>query len=208
MTRYFKTPFVFRYLFSRREWGFSDLSSVYLTFDDGPTAELTQWILNFLKEEKISATFFCVGENAQNHPELMDRMRSEGHSIGNHTMNHLKGTSTSKVEYLESIEKANEFIDSDLFRPPYGRMSLRLGGAICKKYRVIMWSWLSYDYDQNVSVEKILKKAKKQIQGGDIIVLHDNLKVQDRLKEILPELINIIRDKNLSFKAIKQNSIS
>ena len=208
MIRFFKTPFVFRYLFRRREWGFSDQSSVYLTFDDGPTLELTQWILDFLSKEDIKATFFCVGENAQKHRDLMNRTTLEGHSVGNHTMDHLKGISGSKDDYLDSIEKASAVIDSNLFRPPYGRMSLRQGGSICKKYRVIMWSWLSYDYDPKIPVNKILKRAKNQIQGGDIIVLHDNLKVESRLKEILPELVNIIREKNLSFKAIKQESIS
>ena len=203
MIRFFKTPFVFRYLFSKREWGFSDKKGVYLTFDDGPTESMTTWILNYLKEENIPATFFCVGENAQNHIELVKRMVAEGHSIGNHTMNHLKGVNASKEEYLESIQNASVSIQSDLFRPPYGRMPVGYTKSVRKKYRIIMWSWLSYDYDHSVSIEKILRKAKKQIVGGDILVLHDNVKVEERLKVILPELIKIIREKKLTFRAIK-----
>jgi len=203
MIRFFKTPFVFRYLFSKREWGFSDKKAVFLTFDDGPTEALTIWILDYLLKENILATFFCVGENVQKHPSLLKRMASEGHSIGNHTMDHLKCVNTSKEEYLESLEKANVLIKSNLFRPPYGRLPISYTKTIRKKYRIIMWSWLSYDYDSSVSIERILKKAKKQIGGGDVIVLHDNLKVEERLKVILPELVKIIRKKNLSFKVVK-----
>ena len=129
-------------------------------------------------------------------------------AIGNHTMNHMKGVNRSKREYLDSIENAGSFINSDLFRPPYGRMSVKHEKSISEKYRIIMWSWLSYDYDHSVSIEKILKKAKQQIKGGDIIVLHDNLKVQDRIKVILPALVKIIREKNLSFKVIEQKTTS
>ena len=208
MIRFFKTPFVFRYLFSKREWGFSNSTDVYLTFDDGPTEELTAWILDFLKKENIQATFFCVGENAEKQPHSMRDMIADGHSIGNHTMNHIKGVNRSKREYRDSIENAGSFINSDLFRPPYGRMSVKHEKSISEKYRIIMWSWLSYDFDHSVSIDKILKKAKKQIKGGEIIVLHDNLKVQERLKELLPALVRIIREKNLSFKIIEQKTIS
>lgn len=203
MLKLFKTPFFFRYVFNRREWGFSESSSVFLTFDDGPTESLTEWILDYLKAENIQATFFCVGENGKRLPKLLDRIKADGHSIGNHTMSHEKGLECSKEEYLNSIEKANQHIKSNLFRPPYGRMSRKLDKILSKEYRIIMWSWLSYDYDHSVPVERILLKARKQIKAGDIIVLHDNLKVKDRLKDILPELVKIIREKNLTFKVIK-----
>ena len=91
MIKFFKTPFFFRYVFNRREWGFSESSSVFLTFDDGPTESLTEWILDYLKAENIQATFFCVGENVKKLPELLDRITADGHSIGNHTMSHEKG---------------------------------------------------------------------------------------------------------------------
>ncbi len=201
MMTFFKTPRFFRWLFPRRVWGFSKSKSVFLTFDDGPTKELLPWILDFLKTENIPATFFCVGENAKNHSDLMQRMRKEGHAIGNHTMRHEKGTKTSLQNYLASIKEASGYTSNSIFRPPYGRMPAHYYSKISKEYRIIMWSWLSYDYNSKIPVSKIIKKAQK-IKPGDIIVLHDNLKAQERLKEILPELVRIIREKGLSFAKI------
>ena len=202
MIRFFKTPFFHRWIFHRRVWGFSNKSVVFLTFDDGPNAELTNWILDFLEGENIKATFFCVGENAKQYPELIDKMRQGGHSVGNHTMNHEKGIRTSKKKYLDSIEEASKYIQSDLFRPPYGRVWMRYTSQIRKKYKIIMWSWLSYDYDSAISIEKVLNKAERQIKGGEIIVLHDNIKTEDRLKILLPKLILLIRETNLKFDVI------
>ena len=198
----FRTPIYFPWFFPRRRWGFSSAQkSVYLTFDDGPTPELTDWILELLNTEKIQATFFCVGANAKAHPELMDRMIREGHAIGNHTMRHEKGTKVSKKEYLESITEASKSIDSALFRPPYGRLPMIYGRSIRKKYTIVMWSWLSYDYDTSVSIPEILKHAKR-IKAGDILVVHDNEKVMNRIKELLPQLVEIIREKGLKFEII------
>tara|TARA_R110002072_G_scaffold16048_1_gene63474 strand:- start:53642 stop:54256 length:615 start_codon:yes stop_codon:yes gene_type:complete len=204
MIRFFKTPILHRFIFYRRVWGFSNTRAVFLTFDDGPSEDLTQWILDFLKKEEIKATFFCVGENVQKHPELLERIKIDGHAIGNHTMGHENGLKTSKKRYLASIEEANTVVNSNLFRPPYGRMWFSYSKAIRKKYQIIMWSWLSYDFATSLSTGSILQKAKKQIKGGDIIVLHDNPKVKDRLKELLPELIRIIREKELNFDVIRK----
>ncbi len=202
MARFFKTPSLFRWIFFRRVWGFSSSKKVYLTFDDGPTEKLLPWILDYLKEEKINATFFCVGNNAKVFPELMQRMKNEGHVIGNHTMRHERGTKTSKEVYLKSIKEAEQYTSSTLFRPPYGRMPIHYYGAISKRYKIIMWSWLSYDYDKRVDVSRIIKQAEN-IKAGDIIVFHDNLKVEERLKEILPEIVSICREKGLEFGLIK-----
>ena len=202
MLKLFKTPLVFRWIYYRRTWGFSDKKSVYLTFDDGPTVELTLWILNCLKEEDVKATFFCVGENAKRNPEIIEEIKLNGHRLGNHTMHHEKGTNSSKKDFLNSINQADNYLHSDLFRPPYGRMPFNYSKLIVSKYKIIMWSWLSYDYDETVKIENILNKAKGQIKGGDIIVLHDNIKTEIRLKEILPNLIKIVKEKGLEFKVI------
>ena len=202
MIKVFKTPFFYRWIFYRRVWGFSDTKTIYLTFDDGPTEELTDWILNFLKAENIKATFFCVGSNAKKLPHLINQIKKEGHALGNHTMRHEKGIGVSKQDYLKSIKETSEHVNSNLFRPPYGRMPITFSKAIQKDYKIIMWSWLSYDYDMSISIEKIIQKAKHQIKGGDILVLHDNLKVEERLKVLLPELIKIIREKGLEFKTL------
>lgn len=199
----FRTPRFFRILFPNKTWGFSRLEkTVYLTFDDGPSPEITPWVLDLLKENGIQATFFCVGENVKNHPMIFERIVQEGHLVGNHSMNHIKGTKTSLKEYLNSVDSAKEYIDSSLFRPPYGRISLTQTRALRKKYQIVMWSWLSYDFDRSVPIETILKKAKSQIKSGDILVLHDNPKIADRLKILLPELITLIREKKLEFNVI------
>lgn len=198
----FRTPYFFRWIFHRRVWGFSrQNNTVYLTFDDGPTPECTHWILDRLAEKDIKATFFCVGANAKKYPELMDRMKREGHAIGNHTMRHEKGTQTHKIDYFRSIEEASEFVPSHLFRPPYGRIPMAYTKELRKNYQVIMWTWLSYDYHPEVSPEKILKRAQT-IQSGDILVLHDNVKSFQKLKETLPELLLLIEKKGLTFATI------
>lgn len=198
----FRTPYFFRWIFHRRVWGFSRNSGiVYLTFDDGPTPECTNWIVDTLADKNIKATFFCVGANAQKHPELMERMQSEGHAIGNHTMRHEKGTKTSKKEYFESVAEAAEFIPSKLFRPPYGRIPMAFTKELRKKYDIITWTWLSYDYHPEVSAAEILQRAQS-IQSGDILVLHDNVKSFEKLKETLPQLLKIIEEKGLKFSVI------
>ena len=200
----FKTPRFFKWIFPRRTWGFSrSIDQVYLTFDDGPNPEITHWILDYLKEKNIKATFFCVGSNIKRYPELFQRIKAEGHSVGNHTMNHDKGTKVPFKEYKSSISETKILIGNNLFRPPYGRINAWKSYQLSKEYQLIMWSWLSYDFDPSIPISTILKKAKNQIKAGDILVLHDNPKVTDRVKELLPKLIEIIEQKGLKFEKIK-----
>jgi len=198
----FRTPIYFPWFFPRRRWGFSSVqNAVYLTFDDGPTPELTEWILEFLDEEGIKATFFCVGANAKKYPELVAKMTEAGHAIGNHTMRHEKGTKVSRREYLDSIKEASNYIDSKLFRPPYGRLPMVYGRKIRSEYKIIMWSWLSYDYDQSIPVTRIVEEAYR-IKPGDILTVHDNEKVISRIKVLLPKLVQIVKEKGLQFEVI------
>ena len=201
----FKTPRLVELLFSSKMWGFSrSENSVYLTFDDGPDPQITPWILDFLHEQKLKATFFCVGENVLKYPHIFARIKQEGHSVGNHTMNHLKGTKTPLKSYIQNVEEADKLIQSTLFRPPYGRMTFRQTQLLKKRYKIIMWSWLSNDFNKKISPEYILKKAATQIQQGDIIVLHDNSKTAERIQLILPELIHIITQKGFTIKRIEE----
>ena len=117
-------------------------------------------------------------------------------------MRHEKGTKTAREDYLKSIEEASLYIESNLFRPPYGRLPIRYARKIRKQYKVVMWSWLSYDYDATIETKTILQRAERDIKGGDIIVVHDNTNTTDRLKELLPALIKIIKNKGLEFKVI------
>lgn len=202
--RIFKTPRFSKWIFHKKTWGFSRKSAhVYLTFDDGPDPEITPWILDLLAENQIKATFFCVGENVKNNPEIYQRILEEGHQVGNHTMYHNKGTNTSFDNYMASIEEATRFIQSNLFRPPYGRITPKQTAAVKKSYQIVMWTWLSYDYDRSVPVNAILNKATKQIKAGSILVFHDNKKTKDRLKQILPSILHIIVDKKLGFRTIE-----
>lgn len=200
--RLFKIPKIAKYIYHKRIWGFSvSDKSVYLTFDDGPNPEITPFILNLLYEQKIKATFFCVGENVLNFPEIFERIKNEGHQIGNHTFKHENALKVSSKNYLFSIEKANKLIKSKLFRPPYGRLSPKLAHRIAKRYTIIMWTWLSYDYDQEVSISEILQKAKK-IKSGDILVLHDNKKIAEKQKILLPQLLKYLKDQGYEFKTL------
>jgi len=189
------------WIFPRRIWKLKTNNTVYLTFDDGPQKGLTEWILDFLKERKIQATFFCVGENVKNQPELFAKIISEGHKIGNHTMKHERGTKTNRSNYLNSIKNASEYIESDLFRPPYGRLPLWKTKEIHKNYKIVMWSWLSFDFDHSVPTEKILNSAKS-IRSGDILVFHDNLKSQGRVKILLPKVVDILTNRGFDFGCI------
>ena len=202
----FRPPRLLRLFYSQRTWGFSiEKNLLYLTFDDGPTPEITPWILDELKKENLKATFFCVGENVKRYPKIYERILNEGHVVGNHTHRHENSTSVQPAKYLASIEEADKLILSPLFRPPYGRLSPSLARKIAKKYNIIMWSWLSYDFDPNVPVEEILNRAKSQLKKGDILVLHDNAKTADRQKLILPEIIKIIKEKGFDLSTIPIN---
>ena len=200
----YKTPRFLRLIFKRRTWGFSLVKkAIYLTFDDGPHPDITPWILDFLKEKNLHATFFCVGENVVRYPEIYQRIIDEGHAVGNHTMKHLNAIKVKPKDYLQSIEDAQKVIHSKLFRPPYGRLTPTLAKKIRSKYVIIMWSWLSYDFDPNITIEKILEKAKKQVKGGDILVLHDNPKITEKQKILLPALIEQLSEKKFIYKILK-----
>jgi peptidoglycan-N-acetylglucosamine deacetylase len=205
LTKLFKTPRFFAWLFPRRTWGFSRSSrKVYLTFDDGPDPDITPWILDYLAENDTKATFFCVGNNIIRHPELFQRILSEGHAVGNHTMHHEKGTETPFRKYQQSIAATQELVNNTLFRPPYGRIRAWQSFLLARKYKIVMWSWLSYDYDESVSTATILEKARRQIGSGDILVLHDNQKVKERVKILLPRIIEIVEEKGCQFSVIPE----
>ena len=199
----YKTPRFLRLIFKQRTWGFSlDENCVYLTFDDGPHPDITPWVLDELQKHDVRATFFCVGENVRRYPEIYQRIISEGHAVGNHTMQHENALKVKSSDYIKSIAEASEWIDSKLFRPPYGRLTPVLASKIRKTYTIVMWSWLSYDFDKTVPVSQILEKAGKQIKRGDILVLHDNPKITERQKELLPELLKILEGKKLKSRIL------
>lgn len=193
-----------KWAFPNRLWSFSvSDNSVYLTFDDGPDPEITPYILDWLKENQFKATFFCVGNNVTKEPELFARIKLEGHAIGNHTSNHCKGTKTKTSEYLNAFKEGYDLTESTLFRPPYGRIKPNQAKEISKEHSIIMWSWLSYDYDQNVDIDLIISKMEL-IEAGDILVFHDNKKTKERIKKLLPDLAETFKQKGLKPSVISE----
>jgi peptidoglycan-N-acetylglucosamine deacetylase len=198
----FRVPSLIQSLFWGRQWKGKDKDCVYLTFDDGPDDTTTPWVLELLQKENIQAAFFCLGNQIERHPAIFKKIIEQGHSIGNHTYNHEKGNKTKSTDYISSITKTDVLMNSELFRPPYGRITRKQKGEITGLgKRIIMWTWNSHDYNQKIGIETIIKKAKL-IKGGDILLFHNNAKSMKNMMGSLPEVIRIIRDKRLTFKPI------
>jgi len=172
-----KTPPIIKTIFSDFVWSLdTDSKEVFITFDDGPIPELTPWVLDELKKYDFKATFFCVGDNVRKYPEIYQRIIAEGHSVGNHTYNHLNGWNNDLDTYLENIKKCDKVVSSDLFRPPYGKMKPNQSAVIKTEKSIIMWDVLSGDFDQTISQEKCLSNVMDNFVPSLIIVYHDNLK--------------------------------
>lgn len=182
--------------------------AVYLTFDDGPTPGITDWVLDKLQEHRASATFFLVGANAERHPQLVDRIRAEGHSIGNHTYSHLNGWRTPFDAYIADAARAQEFVESRLFRPPYGRITFAQARRLRERFTVVMWDALSMDYDARVAPEACLRKVIRHARPGSIIVFHDSLKAERNLRFALPEALEALGAMGFRFHAIPQAGIT
>lgn len=172
---------------------------IYLTFDDGPIPELTPWILDVLKSHNIKATFFCVGENIIKYPEIFKQILTDGHQVGNHTFNHIKGWKVSTSVYQENLEKCQVLTKTNLFRPPYGRIKKSQFKLISEKHKVVFWDVLTYDYDRLTSPKKCLDNALKHTRNGSIVVFHDNIKAEANLKFALPHYIEHFLKLNYKF---------
>jgi peptidoglycan-N-acetylglucosamine deacetylase len=198
-----RLPGFFTSFFKDAVWRFDETNPVvYLTFDDGPVPEITPWVLQVLKEEKIQATFFCVGENVIRYPEVYQQILNGGHSVGNHTHNHLQGVKTRNFKFFRNIELAGKSIDSNLFRPPHGWMTHRQYNFLKKKYRIIMWDVISCDYDAHISPERVLRNITRFVREGSIITFHDSLKARKNLEKTLQPAIRWMKEKGYRFEAI------
>jgi peptidoglycan/xylan/chitin deacetylase (PgdA/CDA1 family) len=173
--------------------------AIYLTFDDGPIPELTEWVLDVLKKYDVKATFFCVGDNILKNPHIFERIKQEGHQVGNHTFNHLKGWKVTQSNYLENIEKCQLLTKTNLFRPPYGRIKKNQYKLLAENYKIVFWDVLSYDYDIFMTPKKCLENSIKYTRNGSIIVFHDNIKAQKNLKFVLPHYIEHFLKLNYKF---------
>ncbi len=209
-----KTPLMVKKMLPNYIWNMSSSEkNLYLTFDDGPTPEITHWVLDTLKNFEAKATFFCIGKNIENHPDIFQNIMEQRHSIGNHTYNHVKGWRTSTKDYLANIENAQEIINSqiknrqssiaNLFRPPYGQIRPKQAKALSKlDYKVVMWNVLSFDWDQAISPKDCLNKVIHNSSKGSIIVFHDSVKAEKNMKYALPRVLEHFSKHDYSFKAI------
>ncbi len=207
-----KTPVIAKKAFPNFLWHVDTTEKeLYLTFDDGPTPDITQWTLDTLKEYSAKATFFCIGSNIKKYPEIFQRIIKDDHSIGNHTQHHIKGWTTSKRDYLEDVKEAentianqSEFIQTKkFFRPPYGQIKPRQGKALTKLgYEVVMWDVLSFDWDKNVSPEQCLTYVLNNSQPGSIIVFHDSIKASKNMMNTLPAVLEKFSELGFKFKAL------
>ena len=198
-----KTPKLLTYLFSSLIWKIpNDNKTVYLTFDDGPTENLTRKILEVLKNEKVKASFFCVGKNVEKYPDLFACIKAEGHAVGNHTNTHLNGWKTNKKQYLEDVEEADKLIKSNLFRPPYGKLNWRSKRDLQRKYKIVMWDVAGGDFDQYLSIKDVVKNIINNVNPGSIVVLHDNQKFMAKTVGALPIIIKELKAKKYRFGLI------
>lgn len=172
---------------------------IYLTFDDGPQPGITDWVLDLLKQYNAKATFFCIGHNVVQYPELYQRIIAEGHAVGNHTYNHINGLKSGRGEYIENIQKAAEVIDSKLFRPPYGKLKWGQARWVKKKFQPVMWSALAADWDQTVTPEDSLNNVTENTKPGAIIVFHDSVKAEINLRYSLPKYLEFLRQNGYNF---------
>jgi peptidoglycan-N-acetylglucosamine deacetylase len=206
MFYFVKTPGLLKKLHPQCLWEIKTKENVlYLTFDDGPTPEVTSFVLNELKKYSAKATFFCIGKNVKEHFEIYEQMISDGHKPGNHTFNHLNGWKTNDKKYLEDIEEAAKVIDSDLFRPPYGKITnfkIRALQGERFKLRTIMWDVLSADFDITISPENCYLNVINNAKPGSIIVFHDSMKAFTRLEYALPRVLNFFSEKDFQFKVL------
>lgn len=204
-----RSPSILPLLFPKLLWRMpADKKELYLTFDDGPIPDVTEFVLEVLSRHTIKATFFCIGDNIRKHPAIFKQVVNEGHCIGNHTYNHLKGWRTNSITYLDNISKCDTEITVNcqlstvnFFRPPYGRITPKQINSINDK-RIVMWDVLTRDYDASLSQQNCLKGSVQAVRNGSIIVFHDSVKAEKNLRYALPRLIETCLQNGYTFKTL------
>ncbi len=194
-------PKLLRWLYPRALWRMDkNVKAVYLTFDDGPIPNITPWVLDLLDKYNIKATFFLVGDNVRKHPEEFKMIVERGHRVGNHTFNHISGLKYLSYNYLENTNKADELINSTLFRPPHGWMRWGQYMVLSHRYTVVMWDLVTRDYSKRLNGRQVLRNVKKYVRNGSIITFHDSIKSEKNLKYALPRAIEWLLEQGYEFK--------
>ena len=201
-------PFI-KLLFPKYVWDIPNHEKkVYLTFDDGPNPQITEWVLDQLQQYDAKATFFCIGNNIEKHPDIFQKIIDDNHAVGNHTFSHMKGWETDTNEYIENTRRCSLFMREkekgisdkgdtfELFRPPYGKIKTSQSRALRRLgYKIIMWDVLSRDFDKTITPEECLKNVLKNVEMGSIIVFHDSIKAAQNLKYVLPKTLAFLKEK-------------
>tara|TARA_R110002073_G_scaffold56835_5_gene144366 strand:+ start:14452 stop:15105 length:654 start_codon:yes stop_codon:yes gene_type:complete len=210
------TPKVVKALFPTLIWDISTTTKdIYLTFDDGPTPNITNWVINTLKQFNAKATFFCIGKNIEKHPSLFQQIIKHGHGIGNHTHNHVKGWKTSVDAYLNDVAQAQKVINTQfqkseirnqkLFRPPYGQITPKQIKKLQElDYKIVMWNVLSVDWNNSQTKENCLNNVINHADSGSVVVLHDSIKASKNMTYVLPKVLEYFTEKGFVFKRIPE----
>ena len=204
MNLLFRSPFFLPWVYPSLLWRVdTKANELFLTFDDGPVAGPTEFVLDTLGKYNIKATFFCIGENIEKHPDIFLRIKADKHAVGNHTFNHIKGWNCTTEEYVSNVNRCSPFFDSldNLFRPPYGRITKAQINAL-KTHKIVMWDVLTQDYDQHLSEEKCLRGSINATRPGSIVVFHDSFKAERNMRYTLPRYIDYFLNQGFSFKTI------
>ncbi|MBO5855527.1 MAG: polysaccharide deacetylase family protein [Alistipes sp.] len=194
---------ILKWLYPNVVWSIDDPDGIYLTFDDGPTPGVTEWILHTLDRYDAKATFFVLGKNVELYPDLYQMILDKGHKIGNHTYSHQKGWAMSTERYIEDVDLAGDMLHTELFRPPYARITRTQLQQIAQRYRIVMWNVLSRDYNRHLSPKKCLRETIRGLRGGDIISLHDSAKSFKNTSYVLPALLRKAREMGLQCKILE-----
>ncbi len=198
-----RPPSFLRWIYPNAIWHLpSDRKVIYLTFDDGPTPFITEKVLELLDAHKAKATFFCIGKNIEQHPEIFNLIKDKGHHIGSHTYSHLNGWKSKAEEYINDYVKGRDLSHTNLFRPPYGRILLKPLQVIQKQDKVIMWDILSKDYDKDLSPEEVYANVTRNLEPGSIIVFHDSEKAKKNLLAVLPRILEYLTQQGYISEAI------
>jgi peptidoglycan-N-acetylglucosamine deacetylase len=205
--RIIKTPLLIKWATPNLVWQLpAEKPTLYLTFDDGPIPEITPWVLETLHKYQAKATFFCVGDNVRKYPEVFQLIKDAGHSWGNHTFNHLQCTHVSRMEYLRNIQKADNLLKTNLFRPPHGKILPSLIHTLKSKYQLIMWDVMTYDFDKSLLPKQCFENVRNNAVSGSIVVMHDSLKTEKNLKYSLPATLDYYSAQGFGFAAIPMKS--
>lgn len=208
-----KIPEFIKVLYPRRIWdGGREEKVIYLTFDDGPIPEVTPWVLQQLKNYRANATFFCIGDNVAAHPEIFNQIIAEGHTVGNHTYDHLNGWKTSSKAYLQNSLKAQQLMlrtatefpfKNAFFRPPYGKIKNAQAKQLVQEgFKIVMWDIVSEDYNQKISPQKCLQNVLQHTKPGSLIVFHDSLKAERNMKFALSRVLEHYSTQGYDFRSL------